>query len=91
MKPTIASLLSVGLVVVLTSPSEAASRKRSPYYYSYSYSYAERFPSATPRQRHNAWAYNNAGHYYEMDSNAFPVGSRGWWEMKRIEGGGRVR
>jgi len=27
----------------------------------------------------------------EMDSNAFPVGSRGWWEMKRIEGGGRVR
>jgi len=26
-----------------------------------------------------------------MDSNAFPVGSRGWWEMKRIEGGGRVR
>jgi hypothetical protein len=84
MKTTIASLLSVGLVVVLTSPSEAASRKRSPYYYSYSY--AERFPSATPRQRHNAWAYNNAGHYYEMDSNAFPVGSAGWWEMKRLEG-----
>jgi hypothetical protein len=40
-KTIIARLLSVGFVVVLASPSEAASRKRSPYYYSYSY--AERF------------------------------------------------
>jgi len=89
MRTIIASLLSVGFVVILASPSEAASRKRGPYYYSGSY--AHRFPSATARKRHNAWAYNHPGHYYEMDSNAFPVGSRGWWEMKRIEGGGRVR
>ena len=89
MKTIIASFLSVGLVVALAGPSEAASKKRSPYYYSPNI--AQKYPSATPRQRHNAWAYDHPGHYYEMDSNAFPVGSRGWWEMKRIEGGGRVR
>jgi hypothetical protein len=86
MRTTIAGLLSLGLVAVVANPSEAASRKRGPYYYGYSY--AQRFPSATPRQRQNAWAYNHPGHYYEMDSNAFPVGSQGWWEMKRIEGSG---
>jgi hypothetical protein len=90
MKTIIISLLSAGLVVGLAGSSDAASRKRSSYYFSSSY--ADRFPSATARQRHNAWAYNHPGHYYEMDSNAFPVGSRGWWEMKRLEGsGGRVR
>ena len=75
MKTIIASLLSVGLVLVLASPSDAASKKRYRHYYSDSY--AQRFPSATPRQLRNAWAYDNAGHYYETDSNAFPVGSRG--------------
>ena len=90
MKTIIARLLSVGLVVVLAGPSDAASKKRYRYYY-YSDSYAQRYPSATPRQLRNAWAYDNAGHYYETDSNAFPVGSRGWWEMKRLEGGGRIR
>jgi hypothetical protein len=87
MRTIIISLLSAGLVVVLANPSDAASRKRN----GYSNSYAQRFPSATSPQRQNAWAYNHSGHYYEMDSNAFPVGSHGWWEMKRIEGGGRVR
>jgi hypothetical protein len=89
MRTIITSLLCAGLAVVLASPSDAASTRRNTYYYSNSY--AHKFPSATARQRHNAWAYNNPGRYYEMDSNAFPVGSRGWWEMKRIEGGGRVR
>jgi hypothetical protein len=89
MKTIIISLFSAGLVVGLAGPSDAASRKRAYYYSS---SYAHRFPSATAGQRHNAWAYNHPGHYYEMDSNAFPVGSRGWWEMKRLEGSdGRVR
>ena len=84
MKTIIASFLSVGLVVALAGPSEAASRKRSPYYYSPNI--AQEYPSATPRQRHNAWAYDHPGHYYEMDSNAFPVGSRGWWDLKSREG-----
>ena len=91
MKTIIASLLSVGLVVFLASPSDAASKKRKLYYYNGD-SLAQRYPLATPRQLHNAWAYDHAGHYFETDSNAFPVGSRGWWEMKRLEGsGGRVR
>jgi hypothetical protein len=75
MRTIITSLLSVGVVVALASPSDAASKKRYRYYYSDGY--AQRFPSATPRQLRNAWAYDHAGHYYEMDSNAFPVGSRG--------------
>jgi hypothetical protein len=89
MKTIIASILSVGIMLVLAGPSDAASKKRyGNYYYG---GYAQRFPSATPRQLRNAWAYDNAGHYYETDSNAFPVGSRGWWEMKRLEQGGRIR
>jgi hypothetical protein len=96
MKTIIASLLSVGIMLVLAGPSDAASKKRygNYYYYYYYYYYgglAQRFPSATPRQLRNAWAYDNPGHYYETDSNAFPVGSRGWWEMKRLEQGGRIR
>jgi hypothetical protein len=88
MRAIIAVLLSVSLVAFLASPSDAASKKR---YYQYSGGYAQKYPGATPRQLRNAWAYDNPGHYYEMDSNAFPVGSRGWWEMKRLEGSGRMR
>lgn len=89
MRTIIASLLFVGLVVVLAAPSDAASKKRyGTYYYG---ALSQKFPSATPRQLRNAWAYDHAGHYYEMDSNAFPVGSRGWWEMKRLENSGRIR
>jgi hypothetical protein len=84
MKTIIASLLSVGLVVVLAGPTDAGG-KRYGYYYG---GLAQRYPSATPRQLQNAWAYDHAGHYYETDPKAFPVGSRGWWEMKRLEEGG---
>jgi hypothetical protein len=86
MRTIVIGLLSVELVVVFAGPSDAASKK-----YRRSYDYAQSYPSATPRQLRNAWAYNHAGQYYETDPNAFPVGSRGWWEMKRLEGGGRVR
>jgi DNA-binding transcriptional LysR family regulator len=84
MRTIVIGLLSVELVVVFAGPSDAASKK-----YRRSYDYAQSYPSATPRQLRNAWAYNHAGHYYETDPNAFPVGSAGWWEMKRLEGGGR--
>jgi hypothetical protein len=87
MRTVIVGLLSVGLVAVSADTSDAASKK---YHRTYE-SYAQRYPSATPRQLRNAWAYNHAGQYYETDPNAFPVGSAGWWEMKRLEGGGRVR
>jgi hypothetical protein len=87
MRTVIVGLLSVGLVAVSADTSDAASKN---YRRSYE-SYARKYPSATPRQQRNAWAYNHAGHYYETDPKAFPVGSAGWWEMKRLEGGGRVR
>ena len=88
MRTIIASLLSLGLVVVLAGPSDAASKKRYRTYY-YDGGIAQRYPSATPRQLQNAWAYDHAGHYFETDPKAFPVGSRGWWEMKRLEEGGQ--
>jgi hypothetical protein len=89
MRTVIVGLLSVGLVAISVDTSDAASKKRyRTYYYAGS---AERYPSATPRQRQNAWAYDHPGHYFETDSNAFPVGSRGWWEMKRLEQGGHKR
>ena len=87
MRTIITGVLAVGLVVVATGPSDAASKKRYYYYDSYS----QKYPYATPRQVRNARAYDHAGQYFEADSNAFPVGSRGWWEMKRLEGGGRIR
>ena len=89
MKRALATLLSLGMIVVFAVPTDAASKKR--YHYSSNDGYAQRYPGATPRQLRNAWAYDHAGHYYETDSNAFPVGSRGWWEMKRLEQGGRIR
>ena len=90
MRAIVAIVLSLVLVVGFAGSSDAASKKR--YYYSAPYnSYAQKYPGATPRQLRNAWAYDHAGHYYETDSNAFPVGSRGWWEMKRLEQGGRIR
>ena len=82
MRTIISGVLAVGLVVVATGPSDAASKKRYYYYDSYS----QKYPYATPRQVRNARAYDHAGQYFEADSNAFPVGSRGWWEMKRLEG-----
>ena len=87
MKAIIAGLLSVGLLAVSADTSDAASKKKKWRYYD---GYSQRYPYATPRQLQNARAYENGG-YYEMDSNAHPVGSRGWWEMKRLEGSGRFR
>ena len=87
MRTIITGVLTVGLAVVATGPSDAASKKRYYYYNSYS----QKYPYATPRQLQNARAYDHAGQYFEVDSNAFPVGSRGWWEMKRLEDGSRRR
>jgi hypothetical protein len=88
MRTMITGLLLAGLAVALATPSDAARRRHGTYYYSGGYSHS----SASARKQQNAWAYNHPGHYYEADSNAFPVGSAGWWEMKRLEGsGGRVR
>ena len=53
-------------------------------------SYSQKYPSATQRQLRNARAYDR-GEYFEQDSNAHPVGSRGWWELKERESGDRLR
>jgi len=50
----------------------------------------KKYPSATQRQLRNARAYDR-GAYFEQDSNAHPVGSRGWWELKERESGDRLR
>ena len=52
--------------------------------------YARKYPHATQRQLRNARAYDR-GEYFEQDSNAHPVGSRGWWELKERESGDRLR
>lgn len=87
MRTIIIGVMAISLAVVLAGPSDAASKKRYRYYDGYS----QKYPYATPRQLRNARAYDRGGQYYEMDSNAFPVGSRGWWELKRLEGGDRRR
>jgi hypothetical protein len=84
MRRTIACLLSALLVASFSGAADAKSKKQNREYDSY----AAKYPSATPRQLRNARAYDR-GEYYEMDSNAHPVGSRSWWELKQREGNGR--
>jgi hypothetical protein len=82
MKTVIASLLAAGLLVAFSGAdsAEAKSKKQRRHYDSY----AQKYPSATPRQLQNARAYDR-GQYYEMDSNAHPVGTRAWWDLKQRE------
>ncbi len=86
MRTIIAAVLTAGLLVALggADGAEAKTKKRLRH----ADGYAQRYPSATPRQLQNARAYDR-GEYYEMDSNAHPVGSRGWWDLKEREGGNR--
>lgn len=88
MKTIIAGVLSAGLLVAFTSVgiAEAKTKKQRRAVDSYS----QKYPSATARQLRNARAYDRS-EYYEVDSNAHPVGSRGWWDLKEREGGGRFR
>ena len=86
MRTIIAGILSAGLLVAFIGVdiAETKSKNHRRHYDTYS----SKYPSATPRQLQNARAYDR-GEYYEMDSNAHPVGSRGWWELKEREGGNR--
>ena len=87
MRAIIVGILAVGLVSISAHTSDAGRKKHHHHYYD---GYALRYPSATPRQLKNARAYDR-GQYYEMDSNAHPVGSRSWWELKNLEGSRRFR
>ena len=87
MQKIVAGLLSAVLVVGLAGAATAKTKKQERREYD---SYAAKYPSATPRQLKNARAYDR-GEYYEMDSNAHPVGSRAWWELKEREGKGGFR
>jgi len=86
MRTIIAGLVSVGLLVAFagTSNAEGGRQKHRIQYGQYCNS-----PSAiTDEQRlRNERAYER-GDYYEHDSNAFPIGSRGWFEQKEREDGG---
>jgi hypothetical protein len=82
----ITGILSAGLVVALAGTASAETNRQK-YRRDYD-SYAYKYPNATPRQLRNARAYDR-GEYYEQDSNAHPVGSRAWWELKEREGGSR--
>ena len=89
MRKIIAGMLSVALLssVAVANGAEARAAKKSPRHDD---GYARKYPSATQRQLRNARAYDR-GDYFEQDSNAHPVGSRGWWELKERESGDRFR
>ena len=86
MRRMIVGFLAALLVLTLTGTTAGA--KSSKKERQGLNSYAAKYPSATPRQLRNARAYDR-GEYYEIDSNAHPVGSRSWWELKEREGNGR--
>jgi hypothetical protein len=84
MKKITAGVLSGLFLAAFTVAAGADSGKKQAEYDSY----AAKYPTATKRQLRNARAYDQ-GQYYETDSNAHPVGSRSWWELKEREGDGR--
>ena len=86
MRRLIAVLLSGAMAAALAGDADAKSKHTT--HRCDLACYAAKYPGATPRQLRNAMAYDR-GEYYEMDSNAHPVGSRSWWELKEREGGGR--
>ena len=69
------------LAIAGSSAAAAADNQRR---HRHTGSYAQTYPSDTQRQLRNARAYDRGG-YFEQDSNAHPVGSRGWWELKERE------
>ena len=89
MRAIIVGVFSVALVGSLVAidwaEARAAKKPRRP-----DDAYARKYPTATQRQLRNARAYDR-GEYFEQDSNAHPVGSRGWWELKERESGDRLR
>jgi hypothetical protein len=89
MRTIIAGILSVALLSNLAAANDAEARAANKPR-RHDDSYARKYPSATQRQLRNARAYDR-GDYFEQDSNAHPVGSRGWWELKERESGDRFR
>jgi len=87
MQAIIAAVLAAGLAIAGSSGAVAGDNKRR---HRQPDNYAHKYPSATQRQLRNARAYDR-GEYFEQDSNAHPVGSRGWWELKERESGDRLR
>ena len=82
MRTIIASVLSAAVFVAFAGDVSAASKsKKQRRNYD---DYSQKYPSATPRQLQNARAYDR-GDYYERDSNAHPVGTRAWWDLKERE------
>jgi hypothetical protein len=88
MRRLIVAMLSAGLMATFpgVGGAEAGRHKKQRHYDSYS----QKYPSAAQHQLRNARAYDR-GEYFEQDSNAHPVGSRGWWELKERESGDRLR
>lgn len=87
MRTIIAGVLSAALLVAFTGAGIAETKSQKNRR---TYEDSHKYPGATPRQLRNARAYER-GEYYEMDSNAHPVGSRSWWALKERESGDRWR
>lgn len=83
MRTILVGALAAALAAALVTAAWAGSgRKQQRQHYN---TYSHRYPSATPRQLQNLRAYER-GDYYEQYSEAHPVGSRSWWELKEREG-----
>lgn len=81
MRALIASLLSAAALLAFAGTADAG-RKSEQYRGSQCDAYCQRYPTATPRQRKNARAFDQGGEYWEQDPNAQPVGSRSWWYLR---------
>jgi hypothetical protein len=76
----LSSLLVATVLPGMATARDDAKKQRREYD-----KYAAMYPDATRRQLRNARAYDR-GEYYEMDSNAHPIGSPSWWAVREREG-----
>jgi len=73
MKTVIASLLSIGLLVVRSEASLAHGR------------YVDNSPSAIAARQRDARTFDPT-QYFEYDSRKIPIGTLEWWNQKAREG-----
>jgi len=85
MRTLVAGLVSVGLLAVLATPSEAYSKKRKRHH-----AYGYNSPSAIAERQRHARTFDET-QYYERELNKIPMGTRAWWDQLNRERGGGPR
>jgi hypothetical protein len=87
MKTIAIAVIATIAATSFSAVADARQGKKRKYVRHHGTAVVQHYSSATERQRHNTYAYDNGG-YYERIQTAHVFGSKGWWELQN-RGGGR--